>query len=241
MHSLKYGRLPAKRPIGLRDLVQYLTDPLPAGPASVAAPDFNWGILGNDQYGDCTFAGAVHLREAVAAREGVSENWPTADQVVEAYKAYTGCVEPGDEHDSGANEADLLGVWLTDGLIDGNKILGYAPVDHRDHEELKSVVALFGGSYLGVAVPAPAQEQFGAGEPWDLTGTEEDYEIEGGHCVPGVGYDSDYLYVVTWGKVQPVTWRWIAAYMEEAWAVLLTEDKVNVDQLQKDLGLLHVG
>lgn len=231
---MRYGRLSAVRPVGLRDLFHYLRDPLPAGPDHVPAPTFDWGMLGNDRFGDCTLAAVVHLREACAAADNLpAAAWPSDEQVVSTYLTMT------HGQDSGLVEANVLGTWQRTGLF-GDRIVGYAPQDHRNPDELRSVIAAFNGSYLGVAVPSPAQQQFAAGEPWDLTGTSADRQIEGGHAVPAVGYDSDYLYVVTWAKVQPVTWRWVAAYCEEAWAVLTSEDsRVDLATVQADLAALQ--
>lgn len=233
MSGLRYGRLAAMRPVGLRDIFHYLNNPLPSGPTSVVAPTFDWGMLGNDKYGDCTLAAVVHLREACSVKDHVPETWPSADQVVHTYLTMTHGA------DTGLVEANVLSTWRTTGLF-GDRIVGYAPQDHRNDDELRSVVAAFGASYLGVAVPAPAQQQFAAGEPWDLTGTSADQQIEGGHAVPAVGYDADYVYVVTWAKVQPVTWRWLDVYCQEAWAVLTSESAhVDLQSLQADLAALQ--
>lgn len=229
----KYGRLAAQKPVGLRHIVDYLTNPLPKAPASYPAPSApaaGWGMLGNDQYGDCTMAAVVHLREANNAEaKGNETTWPTANDVVAEYFKLSG------GQDTGLVEANVLQTWYKAGLF-GDTISGYAPVNTKNLDELRSVVALFGASYLGVAVPAPAQQQFGAGQPWDLTGTPEDNDIEGGHAVPIIGYDADYAYVVTWGAIQKATWRWVARYLDEAWAVLTSEDaRVNLAALQADL------
>lgn len=231
--DFKLGRLAAQKPVGLRHIVDYLTNPLPKAPAvfePAAAPSAGWGMLGNDQYGDCTMAAVVHLREANNADEKGSEtSWPSDKDVVAEYLKLSG------GQDTGLVEANVLQVWSTAGLW-GDKIAGYAPVNHRNADELRSVVATFGGSYLGVAVPAPAQTQFAEGKPWDLTGTSQDDDIEGGHAVPVIGYDADFAYVVTWGATQKVTWRWLARYLDEAWAVLTSEDaRVNLSALQADL------
>jgi hypothetical protein len=228
--TLKLGRLAAQRPVGLQDFTAYLTNPLPAPPPSVSSPQLaDWGMLGNDAYGDCTIAGVVHLRMANALERKEPDAFPTADQVVAEYFKLSGGA------DTGLVEANVLREWHAGGLF-ADKIAGYAPLDHRNIDELRSVVAKFGGSYLGVVIAAPAQQQFAAGKPWDLTGTAADNEIEGGHCVPVVGYDASYAWVVTWGRLQPVTWRWIGAYLEEAWAVLTSEDdRVDHASLEADL------
>jgi hypothetical protein len=189
-------------------------------------------MLGNDQYGDCTIAGAAHLRMANAVE--LSEELPAISDAL-AVNTY---FDLSDGQDSGLVEADVLQTWKVRGLF-FSQAAGYAPVDHRNFDELRSVVSAFGGAYLGIAVPAPAQQQFAAGEPWDLTGTPADRQIEGGHCVPAVGYDDEYLYVVTWAKLQKVTWAWLSAYLEEAWAVVTPEDaRVDREALAADLARL---
>lgn len=71
---MRLGRLAAVRPVGLGDLLHYLHDPLPEGPAQIAPPQVSdWGMLGNDAYGDCTMAGVVHLRMANAAEHAEQE------------------------------------------------------------------------------------------------------------------------------------------------------------------------
>lgn len=80
---MKLGRLAAQRPVGLRDLWDYLTNPLPKAPVEVKAPKVaDWGMLGNDSVGDCTCAAVVHLRMANAAQNRQTETFPDADDVV---------------------------------------------------------------------------------------------------------------------------------------------------------------
>jgi hypothetical protein len=213
----KLGKLAPKRPEGLHMFAYYQTSPLPAAPESVAVPAVeNWQMLGNDQYGDCTFAGIVHAMMATAAAEQETETFPTADEVVNAYLTYT------NGQDAGAVEADLLAYWKNTGIF-GKNIPAYAPTDHADFDELKSVIATFGLAYIGIQVPTLAQQQFAEGQPWALSHTPADNQIEGGHCIILVGYDNDYVECITWGKVQEITWEWLRAYIEESWAIITPE------------------
>jgi len=62
-------------------------------------------------------------------------------------------------------------------------------------------------------------DDFGNGQPWArATGQQL-----GGHAVPIVGYDADNVYIVTWGKVQSMTWGCYSDVVEEAWAAILPE------------------
>lgn len=238
----RLGRMPAKRPDGLHMLAYYQTNPLPPAPATLGVPAVSeWFMLGNDKYGDCTFAGAYHAKMAVAQIDGITESFLTDQQVVEDYLQYTNGA------DQGAVEADLLQYWQTQGLF-GEKIPAYAPTDHKDFDEIKSVVNTFGFCYLGILVPAPCQQQFAEHKPWELTGTPADQQIMGGHCVIVVGYDENYFYVVTWGEIQAVSYQWMQVYLEETWAIITPEAveagklrDFRLEDLQADIKNLHRG
>lgn len=213
----KLGKLDPKRPSGLHMLAFYQSNPLPPAPESVVVPSVpNWGMLGNDKYGDCTFAGIVHARMANANVLEISEQFPDDTEVEQAYLNYT------NGKDVGAVEADLLNYWKNNEIF-GKKISAFAPTDHADQDELRSVIASYGLVYVGVQMPGVAQQQFINNQPWALTHTPADNQIEGGHCVVIVGYDKDYAQCITWGKVQQVTWEWLSSYMQESWAIITPE------------------
>lgn len=213
----KLGKLEAVRPEGLHMLAYYQTSPLPAPPASVAVPKVaSWGMMGNDQYGDCTFAGIGHAKIATATVLGIKEAELTTEQVVQAYLAYTG------GKDTGCVEADLLKHWSQTELFNG-KIAAFAPTDVADQLELKSVIAHYGLAYIGVRLPSVCEEQFANHQPWALTHTAADNNIIGGHCIILVGYDAQYFYAITWGAVQKIEWSWLQAYMDESWAIITPE------------------
>ena len=246
--DFKYGKGDARTPVGMRPFFTYLTDPLPPGPAAVPVPQappgvadpdpsFPWGMLANDRLGCCTFSGQVHLRMANAVQAGIAEIFPNAQQTGDGYLAFN------DGQDTGDDEATIQQTWNTVGLL-GNKSVGYGQLRHSYLAELRSSIAQFGGVYLGADMPVPAQTQFGNGQPWALTHTADDENIEGGHCFVAVGYDWQYLYVITWGRIQAVTWQWWEVYGTEAWVVLTSEDAaakagVNLPRLQADLAKIH--
>ena len=213
----KLGRLAPNRPEGLHMLAFYQSNPLPVAPDTIPVPNVaSWGMLANDKYGDCTFAGIVHARMAHAAVLGITETFPTDQEVVDSYLTYT------NGQDLGAVEAALLQYWKNNELF-GSKLEAFAPTDHADFDELKSVIASYGLAYVGIKLPVTFQQQFISGQPWALTGTPADQQIEGGHCVILVGYDKDYVQCITWGKVQQITWEWLRSYMEESWAIITPE------------------
>jgi hypothetical protein len=235
----KLGKLPAELPAGLGMLADYLTDPLPAAPASVAVPKIKtWGMYGNSTHGDCTFAGMVHAFMATAADEKEIETFPTAQQTIDAYMAYN------QGKDVGCVEATLLQNWKAQSIL-GREIVAYAPVNIANHDEIKQVIHNYGFVYIGALIAQSAENQFSQGKPWDVTNTPADNQIVGGHCVILVGYDENYFYAITWGQVQKVTPAWLTKFMDEAWAVITPEvskkgsyNGLNIAQLEADINNL---
>ena len=224
--KLKLGRLPATRPHGLSDLSVYATGKLPAPPASVAAPAVSWGMDGNDAIGDCTIAGADHLIGAWDAQTGQNDPRPDDAQISSTYFSLTGGA------DTGLNEADVLKTWQTRGLW-GNKIAAYAPLPPTDVVGLHQAIAFYGGAYLGIACPESAQRQFATQQPWTYVPGSP---IEGGHCIVAVGFDSLFVYCVSWGAVVPVAYPFLANYLEETWAIVspsITQYALMLAQLSR--------
>lgn len=220
------GRLEAKFPVALTALHNLIT----FGPTaeSCAGPDdsaFHYGMLGNDQYGDCTFAGFVHLVQATCLLLGTTPPSPTSPEVVQAYLLFT------HGQDMGAVEADVLAALYSTGIL-GVKLAGYAN-GLKGIPELLQIIQYGGAAYLGVMVPMPMQDQFQAGELIDLTNTSADNDIEGGHCIDGIAFDqaAETVDVLTWGSRVKVTFRWLDRYLDEQWMV--------IPQQVKDAGQLE--
>ncbi|QHC25924.1 hypothetical protein [Streptomyces sp. GS7] len=171
---------------------------------------------GNDQYGDCTMAAAAHAIQSWNAQTTEDLTVPTEQQVVQEYLQLSG------GQDTGLVESNVLKTWQNGGLW-GNRVVAYAPVNVHDLNAIRQTIALFGAVYAGIQVPANAQQQFRDGKPWTLDPGWQEQPIEGGHAIPLLGYDADYLYAITWGAVQPIAWDWWSTYSDEAWAVLSEE------------------
>ena len=227
------GRLPVKPPaerFKINYLSSYLKAPLPAPayPIDVSGGITQWQMLGNgpdptltvnhgQPVGDCTFAGRQHLKMAKAAVGSETETWETTDQLVTEYLAY--------DHgkDEGANIADLLLAWYKAG-----KILAFAPVDHTDPAACDSAMAVFHGLYVGVNLTDDADSLFQNGQPWTVANGEA-ADPNDGHCIVKVKADGQQLDTwVTWGALQPSTRAWTAACLDEAWAVVTSEDQAAI-------------
>lgn len=237
---MKLGRLDARRPVTLSPLHRLMR--LPALKSRWTGPrdtQFSYGVLGNDQVGDCVFAGFVHLVQAVCLLLGVVPPKPSSAKVVQAYFLFT------HGQDSGCVEADVLQALYTTGIL-GINIVGYA-YGAQGLTEMLGITQTFGSAYLGVMVPAPMLTQFNSNEPFDLTGTSDDRTILGGHCIVCVAFNQtdETVTVLTWGKRHPATFRWLEAYLDESWAVIPkqvkdtgTLDSLDWEQLDAELHTL---
>lgn len=219
MTSFYYGRL-APKPVDLGDLTHYLTEPLAAPPSVVTAPRLSYPMACNDTIGDCTIADVVHTDQATAHMTSEPWTYPGDSSVSAEYFKLTG------GGDTGLVETDVLKVWTGSGLF-GHKLAAFAPLAVKHTTTIKQAVWLCGAVYMGVLVPAPAQQQFADGQPWALTHTPADSDIEGGHAVPYVGYNATGPVCVTWGALQQITWEWHLTYAEEAYAVITAEVKTR--------------
>jgi hypothetical protein len=189
------------------------------------------GMLGNDNWGDCVFAGDGHtVEQQTYFGQGV-EYQVSESQALAAYSAVTGfnpnAGPPGENPtDNGAEVQQGLDFLRKTGF-GGHKIAAFAQLDPRNMNDVKLAVAEFGAVAVGLAFPDSAMTQFNAGQPWDVVAGSP---IDGGHRVTLVGYDATYLYVFTWNAVQKVTYafwnEYIAANGGEAWAHI-SEDWIS--------------
>jgi len=227
MPAYKYGRNPGHIPVGLHTLDYYIAGALPQPPAQVTVPAVSpapdgtpWGMDGNDSKGDCGVAGINHgfMSAAAAVKVTTREVWPDDQSIVNYYLTYTG------GQDTGVVLADFLQYVKAKGFF-GHTVQAYAPVAVHDIPTLQFAINAYTFAYTGIKVTSAMESKFQQGKPWTLTDLFS--PVAGGHCVPLVGYDSDYLYCVTWGKVQPISysaWHYIS---DEAWAVISGEFQTN--------------
>jgi hypothetical protein len=248
--KLKLGKQAARHDPRTLLLASYITPALPTPPASVdltTKVGASWGMMDNDQIGDCTCAAAGHLLMEWTASAGKKMFTPSDKQIVAAYSAITGYNPTTGANDNGANEVDVLNYWRQTGIA-AHKIGAYVALEPGNHTHIMDSVYIFEGCYIGLALPTSAQAQVQNHQPWSVPpgGTTGDGAPGswGGHAVPVVAYDARGLTVVTWGALQVMTWTFWDAYCDEAYALLsndyLTGKKVtpqgfNLQQLQADL------
>jgi hypothetical protein len=240
------GKKPRRHDPRTIELAKYL--PVGAPPIPPATKYYEnrlgyWGMLGNDVLGDCVLAAAGHEKMLWSALSG-SEVIPSDAQIVADYSAITGYNPADPNTDQGTVMLDALNYRRNVGML-GRKIDGYAAINLANQEQVCQAIFLFIGIDAGFDFPAVAMDQFNAGQPWDVVAN--DGGIQGGHCVYIAGYDSQYLYCITWGHVQKISWAFWHKYFTEAYCILspdifnihgLTPDGFGVQELRADLGLM---
>jgi hypothetical protein len=218
--TMRLGRKAIRRDHRTLLLASYLTPSLPAAPAAHAwsSKVASWPMYANDRLGDCTAAAAGHLVSAWTANAFTEYDMPESD-VVAFYEDSTGYDPADPETDQGGIEIDVLNSWRSAGC-GGHKIGAYVSVSPTSKTLTRDGIYLFGGLYLGIALPLSAQKQrvwdvphggpFGLGAPGSW----------GGHAVPAVDYDGRGITVVTWGGLKRMTWNFYRTYCDEAYAIL---------------------
>ncbi|MGC2171598.1 MAG: hypothetical protein WA623_09450, partial [Candidatus Sulfotelmatobacter sp.] len=210
--KLKLGKQAPRHDPRTLLFASYTTPALPAPPPAlnvarkVKGP---WGMMDNDQIGDCTCAAAGHLIMEWTANAQSEMFTPSDQQIVAAYSAITGYNPVTGANDNGAQEIDVLNYWRQQGIA-GRQIQAFMALEPGNHAHVMDGVWIFGGCYIGLALPKSAQAQTQNHQPWSVpsSGTSGDGAPGswGGHAVPVVAYDSRSLTVVTWGALQTMTW-----------------------------------
>ena len=247
--KLKLGKQIARHDPRTLLMASYITPSLPTPPATcdLTTKVKSWGMMENDQIGDCTCAAAGHLLMEWTANAGKKMFTPTDKQVVAAYSAITGYNPATGANDNGAVEIDVLNYWRQSGVA-GHKIGAYVALEPSNHNHIMDSVFIFEGCYIGLQLPISAQAQVQNHQPWSVPpgGTTGDGAKGswGGHAVPVVAYDSRGVTVVTWGALQAMTWSFWEAYCDEAYAILsadtltgkeTTPAGFSLSELQADL------
>lgn len=249
MEQFKLGKT-AARPQSVKLKFSDYTTKLPKAPATGGHMDLMsnapWGMLGNDQYGDCVWAGAAHetMLFNEEAKVGVAF---TPVQVLGDYSAVTG-FKPNDPSTDQGTDMQLAAKYRQDtGVLDVNgirhKVGAYLALDKGNKAEIMQAIHLFSAVGIGIEFPDSAMTQFHAGKDWTVV---KGAKLEGGHYIPGISYDQNFVYVVTWGKLIRANWAFIKKYMDEGVVYLSDEmltggvslEGFNLAQLQQDLAAI---
>jgi len=171
-------------------------------------------MLGNDQFGDCGVAGLEHGFMCDAAMTHEQEPEATDQQAIAYYFRYT------NNQDTGVVLSQYLAYVRTHGYF-GHSVKAYAPVAVHDVPTLQTAIMLYGFVYTGIMVTEAMQAAFAQHKPWIASDLQS--QVLGGHCIPLCGYDDSFLYAVTWGGVQPISYSAWHMMSSEAWSVITGE------------------
>jgi len=183
-------------------------------------------ILGNDTWGDCAAAGAMHLIQVETANTG-NPLYGTLQQTLDLYSAVTGFdINAGpsgnNPTDQGTDLLSMLQYWKNTGITvtDKNgkevvhKIIGWASLDLSSIPQIRYANDLFGGTYLGINLPQSAEDDT---SNWTY---QPNSPIIGGHCVDGTGQGSAGGHLISWGMNIPFQWNFLLQYMDEAYCIV---------------------
>lgn len=222
-----------------------LLPPTPASFSWIPAGVTDFGEMLNDTLGDCTCAEIGHqIQVWTAANKNMVT--PSDAAVVAVYSAVSGYDPATGQNDDGCYIIDVLNYCRNTGM-GGDKIFAFAEIQPWMQDHLKKAIFLFGGIDIGIDLPIDAQTQV----IWDVDHTT-DFNGSGapnswgGHSVCAIAFSPVGLYVITWGQLKFITWRWWIAYCTETYGIISndfiangqTPAGFNLALLQSDLNLI---
>jgi len=250
MIQYKLGKARARPGAVKMKLTAYLSKAqLPVPPADFGHYDLisKYGMLGNDNYGDCVWAGAAHETMMWCKEVGSAATFSDKG-VLGDYSKVTGFKPNDPTTDQGTDMQVAASYRRKTGVIDAkgkrHKVVAYLAIAKGHVDQHTSAAYLFGAVGVGIKFPDSAMDQFNAGKPWDVVAGAT---IEGGHYIPLVGRRNGNLLIVTWGRVQEMTPAFFEKYNDESVVYLTKEDLkagvtpegFNVKQLTDDLAALQ--
>jgi hypothetical protein len=218
--TVKFGR---KRPVARCPrfkLKNYLMRGMPAPPPSCdytqSALAALSNIYDNDTLGDCVIAGMAHIVGVLTGNAGQTPFVYSNDQIIALYSAIGGYVPSNPATDQGCDEQTALNYWENNGApVGSHNIAGWLAVDATDPTEYRTALWLFENLYFGIELPDQWVNPMpsASGFVWDVAGPADP---NNGHCVAGVGYNSEGVTIDTWGMTGLMTDQAIAQYAVQA-------------------------
>jgi hypothetical protein len=199
----------------------------------------NWPMYLNDTLGDCTLAGVGHSIQTWTFNSSSIYSLTDAD-ILKYYELLGGYNPQDPSTDGGCVELDVLKYWKNTGF-NGHLINSFVEVNLNNIQEVKSAIYLFGLIYIGLQLPNIATTQ----DIWDVS--INDGGCAGGHAIIIIGFDSQYLYGITWGMVKKITYPFFNMYCDESYAIIsndwlnnagISPSNLNLSALKSDLKLV---
>lgn len=218
-------------------------------PAKITVPeDFgfyalvsNWGMDGNDEYGDCFPAGQDHAELVFPTLAGAPSPTITTPNTLADYFAMNG-KKPGpagSSSDQGTDPRIGLNYHRQVGMLTAGvrrKIEAWTATEVGNLTELAEAAYLTGAAGIGINCPESAQDQFPTGFWRVVSGSP----IEGGHWIVCVGRKGGYYVCVTWGGIVLVTAAFLRKYMTFGAAIFSTEILSKLGESPSGLNALQL-
>ena len=229
--SLKLGLALGSRPLehgalNLDDERYHAAAPAAPDTVTVAADaSYSWGMLDNDQYGDCVAAAVYHVDESLFLRRGVAPYPYQAPECLGWYFKING-VAPGpagSASDQGTDPAVAMAAWQSEGLP-GHKLAGWG-VLAGNSRLIRRAIWEFGACLFCVALPDNWQSQVDASGAAHWRGAQTP-DQQNGHGICVNGYTPGMFELVSWGQPGDLDNDWAASCVEQVF-VALSVDAVN--------------
>lgn len=189
----------------------------------------DWGLYGNDQYGDCGPVSVANQRKQVTRYLTGREQSPTQADVFDLYRrSGNPNFDPATgADDNGVDMQTMLEAVHTGGIA-GTKCVGFAKIDTSNLDEVHAAIAIFGSVLLGVNLQVAQQAQTGQ-HLWEYTPGSP---VWGGHAVLAGSYTANPgadVAVITWADTVTTTDPFWTRQVEEAWVVIWPEHLGTVE------------
>lgn len=217
--NLQLGKLPRKKDPRNLKLFTYLKK-LPRVPRKALWHNFkpisDWGMGGNDKYGNCVIVTAAHIIDCARANESKIYKRIPDDKIISLSTEMKAL--------RGYYILSRLKRWRKRGMF-GSKIIGFVDIEPITDAYLKAAIFLFGHADIGVLMPVAWENS----TFWDVgRGRKYKKNSWGGHSIPLLGYRNDrehglIYYACTWGRIIEITSEAIAKYCDEAYVSLVKD------------------
>ena len=186
-------------------------------------------ILSNNVVGDCTSAGIGNALRATSSLGGFQTD-VTDDNALMFYEESAG-YRGTPETDTGAVETEVLSYALRHGYPTESGT--YYPLwgsTDTSRSSIALLMASLGVAYLGVLLAQSDINQIISKPGSILTHDNAEYgdtTPSDGHCLLAWSYtglnDNDTVSLLTWGRIQNVTWAWLDSRIMEAHGLLFPQ------------------
>jgi hypothetical protein len=185
----------------------------------------NLGNMLNNTLNICTCAAVYHAMQVWSFNTSKKMVTQPDTDVEELYIQACGYNPRVSSEGPDGNTQHVLTYWMNSGVPTGTNgqsrdhIAGFMEVDLRNLNDVKQTIVDCGVAYVGFNVPQFLIPPPPAVPPavWDVRSTNA--KIVGGHAVVLAGYDSNGARVISWGDYYTMTWKFLAVYVDEIYAI----------------------